>query len=82
MYACVGVCICVCVCIDVLCVCVCVCADVCTCVCVCVCVSRTVHVGRILGNSSEAELQGYLAYTTPHPAGPYRRPMPRVLGGS
>jgi len=27
-------------------------------------------------------VQGYLAHKTPPPLGPYRRPMPRVLGGS
>ena len=27
-------------------------------------------------------LQGYLAHETPPPLGPYRRPVPGVLGGS
>ena len=28
------------------------------------------------------DLQGYLAYKKMHPLGPYRRPRPRVIGGS
>ena len=34
------------------------------------------------GHTSPGSLQGYLAYESPFPEGPYRRPTPRVLGGS
>ena len=40
----------------------------------------------IMSLSKEDDLamkyMGYLAHNNPPPLGPYRRPMPRVLGGS
>jgi hypothetical protein len=36
----------------------------------------------MLGGPAIKALQGYLTYKNPPPLGPYRRPMPKVLGGS
>jgi len=38
---------------------------------------------NVIPSRARPGLQGYLAYKkAPPPLGPYRRPMPRVLGGS
>ena len=33
------------------------------------------------GGRNALDIQGYLAHKKTHPLGPYRRPMPSVLGG-
>ena len=45
--------------------------------------TSSLHFSYAIGaQSTRNALQGYLAYKKSHPLGPYRRPMPRVLGWS